>query len=214
MRSEYSLITAGIIVKIAAVYLFSLTTLLAQSADVQLNARLDKQKDQIYVGLRNTSNRTYLLSMGGLCGQYGAPGFRFSLTRSSSKEAMFLVYNQDPAGLVCGGPDPWVVTLTPGAEYGFTFALRALHFKNNFRASLADVTDARYTLIISYSGAIDSNFERNWKACQRFKTILFWQGNSSVTQTNSVSAGSDALCSTFILRPARPIRHTNSNAAQ
>ena len=147
---------------------------------LQLDAKLDLQKDQIHVELRNEQDQTYLAAIGSLCGPKGNPGFGFTLQRKGQKdEALVLNYNGD--GKACSVPSPWVTVLTKDAQYGFDFLIRELHFRQKPGLTLADIPpDSPYTLVITYRGAVDPVFVKNWGESS-INQIPFWIGALSIT---------------------------------
>lgn len=167
---------------IALMTMLSCAATFAQTPAIQLIAKLDKPKRQLYVGLLNTGKDIYLLRIGSLCGPQGEPNFQFILRRPDlPDQPLVLAYNPPPkAGTPCKKPLPWVVTLPLGVQYGFTLPLSDLHLGNSSGTSLPAFDHAPYELRIGYSGAVSQDFAAKWNHNES-PIFPFWAGTTSVT---------------------------------
>jgi len=181
MRPESLLAIASTLrIAVAASALLATARFSLSAADLRLEARLDQQKSQIYVALRNEDDRTYLVQIGSLCGPKGKPGFDFTLQRKGEKdERLYLSYNE--VGVTCGGPTPWVTVLPKRSEYGFRFSLQSLRLMSKLSSSVADLPDKPYAIVVTYSClSTDSFFVTNWSP-SHITGIPIWTGSINAT---------------------------------
>lgn len=159
----------------------------AKSPDIHLNARLDTQKNQLYVALRNDGSHTYLLPMGELFQFSRSENLSFALLREKLNPEP-LVLSFDGPGVIGGKGSEWIVVVTPGTEYGFSFPLQSLRLQRDMRTSVADLRSL-YALQIDFRG-IDPNsgsntlFIWNWPHKELEAAIPFWQGKVTVKVKN------------------------------
>jgi len=154
----------------------------AQTSAIQLAAKLDKAKSQIYVELRNGAKEIYLVRLGCLCGPYGAPDFQFILRRAGvPNRPLVHDYNQRPKTQTpCKKLHPWVVAMPMGVGYGFTFPLSDLRLGCNSTTSLASFDQVPYELLITYRVAVSQASAATWNH-NEFPVFPFWAGTVTTT---------------------------------